>query len=120
MNEITRNFAWSADYSENSFAGIFHEECRWDDNEYKKLENYLYEQCISYKETSTLPREVFWPAMRIFSFLSNSIGCHFDSNDGFELRGLSEEQVYERRERLQLVFEGFFKGEMPNKKNLGY
>lgn len=120
MNQINRNFAWSNEYSDDSFVGIFHEKDLWDDDEYFKLENYLYEQCEVYKNESSVPRKVFWPAMRIYSYLSLSIGCHFDSNDGFKLKGLSLEQIYERRERLQLVFEGFFEGEMPKKKYLGY
>jgi hypothetical protein len=120
MNQINRNFAWCDEYSDDSFAGLFHEKRKWDDEEYFKLENYLYEQCEKYKDQSFLPRDVFWPVMRIYSYLSHSIGCHFDENDGFELIGLSREQIYERRERMQLVFEGFFKGDMPKKEHLGY
>lgn len=120
MNEINRNFAWSNEYSEDSFVGIFHESQSWDDEEYYKLENYLYEACERYSGQDAIPREVFWPAMRIYSYLSNSIGCHLDANDGFEINQIDQEQLYQRRERLQLIFEGFFKGEMPNKKYLGY
>ena len=48
-----------------------------------------------------------------------SLGCQFDKNDTFKLN-ISREEYYERRERLQLVFEGFFKGKMPKKECLGY
>ena len=120
MNEINRNFAWSKDYSEESFVGIFHERNSWNDDAYFNLENYLYAQCEIHKDDSSVPRDMYWPAMRIYSYLLLSLGCHLDSNDGFELKELSLEQIYARRERLQLVFEGFFKGEMPNKKYLGY
>ncbi|WP_081606428.1 Imm41 family immunity protein [Aeromonas diversa] len=120
MNEINRNFSWSKEYSEGSFVGVFHENHVWDDEEYYKLENYLYEACERYAGQSSIPREVFWPAMRIYSYLSQSISCHFDPNDGFEIKHINQDQLYQRRERLQLVFEGFFKGEMPNKKYLGY
>jgi len=120
MNEINRNFAWSKEYSDDSFVGIFHEKNLWNDGEYFKLENYLYEQCDEYRGEASISRDVFWPAMRIHSYLSQSIGCHLDPNDGFNLEGLNQDQIYQRRERLQLVFEGFFKGEMPNKEYLGY
>ena len=120
MNEIDRNFTWCTEYTDDSFVGCFHEKQKWNDAEYFKLENYLFEQCAKYKNQNSVPRDVFWPAMRIHSYLSQSIGSHFDPNDGFILLGLSNEQLYERRERLQLVFEGFFKGEMPNKDHLGY
>lgn len=120
MNQINRNFSWCAEYSDQSFVGRLHEDAIWDDEEYFKLENYLYEECEKYSGQDDLPRHVFWPAMRIYSYLSSSIGCHFDPNDVFELEGLSSEQIYNRRERLELVFEGFFKGEMPDKRQLGY
>lgn len=120
MNEINRNFTGSKEYSDGSFVGIFHENHTWDDEEYFKLENHLYEQCEKYKGQSVIPRDVIWPTMGIYSFLSWSIGCHFDSNDGFNLTGINQDQLYQRRECLQLIFEGFFKGEMPKKKYLGY
>ncbi|MES9889213.1 MAG: Imm41 family immunity protein [Candidatus Sedimenticola sp. 6PFRAG1] len=120
MNEIDRNFTGSKEYSDDSFIGIFHEKQIWDDEEYLKLENYLYEECDKYKVQSNIPRDVFCSVMQIHSYLSQSIGCHFDSNDGFKIEGINKEQLYQRRERLQLIFEGFFKGEMPNKKYLGY
>jgi hypothetical protein len=120
MNEINRNFAWCEDYTENSFVGIFHEKHQWNDDEYFKLENYLYQQCKIYNEKSDIPREVFWPVMSIHGYLLQSISCHFDSNDGFKLQGLTREQIYNRRERLKQVFEGFFIGEMPNKQYLNY
>ncbi|WP_237059554.1 Imm41 family immunity protein [Microbulbifer sediminum] len=120
MNEINRNFAWSNDYSEGSFVAIFHENQAWDDDEYYKLENYLYDECERHSGQSVIPREVVWPAMRIYSYLSQSIGCHFDKDDGFEIKNINRDQLYQRRERLQLIFEGFFKGQMPNKEYLGY
>ena len=119
MNQILRNFPHCKEYSENSFTGIFHEKLKWDDIEYFKLEEELYEQCNIYKSVD-LPRDLSWPAMRIFSFLMLSLGCHSDPKDGFEIEDLSQEQIWDRRERVQLVFEGFFKGGMPNKKHLEY
>ncbi|QCZ94669.1 Imm41 family immunity protein [Salinimonas iocasae] len=120
MNQLNRNFVLSKEFSENSFISIFHESQTWNDVEYFKLENYLYEECEKHLSVSVIPREVLWPAIRIYSYLSNAIGCHLDPNDGFEIIGISQKQLYQRRERLQLVFEGFFQGEMPAKKYIGY
>lgn len=120
MNEINRNFVWCSEYSDQSFVGRLHEEAIWDDEQYFRLENYLYEECEKYSNQAELPRNIFWPAMQIYSYLSFSISCHFDPNDGFVLKELNTEQICNRRERLQGVFEGFFKGEMPDKRLLGY
>lgn len=116
---INRNFPWCDEYSENSFTGVFHEEQRWDDDEYFKLEDALYENCATHAG-SDLPRELSWRVMRIFSFLMMSLSCQYDQNDGFKICNLTRDQYYARRERLQLVFEGFFKGEMPDKGILDY
>jgi hypothetical protein len=37
-----------------------------------------------------------------------------DPNDGFCIVDLEREEVYSLRERVQLVFEGFFLGVMPD------
>ena len=119
MNEINRNFAWCDEYCEGSFIALLHERQEWNDEEYFKLEKYLYD---TYPKLSTdlVPRDIIWPAMRIYSYLSSTLGCHLDPNDGFAIKGIDLENFYERRERVQLVFEGFFKGEMPNRESLGY
>ncbi|MEW8632248.1 MAG: Imm41 family immunity protein [Candidatus Thiodiazotropha sp.] len=119
MNELNRNFAWCDDYSEDSFVGILHESQEWNDEEYFKLENYLYDTCLKLP-ADLVPGNIAWPAMRIYSYLSNTLGSHLDSNDGFRIKGIELVNLYDRRERLQLVFEGFFKGEMPNKEYLEY
>lgn len=119
VNCIFKNFPGSVEYSRSSFVGIFHEECVWDDNTYVELEDALYELSEKHKNMSSFPRQEYWPAMRIYSYLANTLGCHFDPNDGFKLQNLSIEQVCNRRDRLQQVFEGLFKGEMPERRNLG-
>ena len=120
MNHILRNFPHCKEYSEDSFLGIFHEQRKWDDTEYFKLEEELYEQCNIYASVDSLPRDLSWPAMRIFSVLMLSLGCHCNPSDSFKIEALTQEQIRDRTERVQLVFEGFFKGEMPNKKYLEY
>ena len=119
MNQINRNFAGSEEYSADSFVGQFHEQRIWDDDAYLELENHLYDACEKYKGQENMPRAVIWPVMQIYGFLMMSIGCHLDANDGFEIKNLSREQIYERRERLQMIFEGFFTGKMPDKECFG-
>jgi len=120
MNQIYRNFAGSEEYSEESFIAKLHEENVWNDDEYFKLENALYELCEANKGKEVIHRDVAWPVMRVFSYLMISLSCQYDENDSFEVKYLTRAQYYARRERLQLVFEGFFKGQMPSRKHLNY
>lgn len=120
MHEINRNFPWCDEYSEKSFLGILHEEAKWSDEEYFKLENNLHDLSIKYKDSETLPREMTWRVMRIFSLAMLFLGCHFDPNDIFVIDGLNIEELYQRRERLQLMFEGFYQGTMPADEGFEY
>ena len=120
MKEINRNFAWCDDYSDKSFLGVLHEEDIWSDMEYLKLENDLYELSTKYKDTDSLPREVVWRIMRIFSNSMLLLGCHYNPSDGFEIKNLNSEEIRQRTERLQVMFEGFFQGTMPDKDDFKY
>lgn len=120
MSHINRNFAWCDEYSDSSFLGIFHEQNKWDDDEYFKLESELYQESLNLGHNIAIPRELSWRVMRIYSYLMLSLGCQYDPNDGFEIINITRDQFYERRERVQLVFEGFFSGKMPDKDILGY
>ncbi len=120
MSYINRNSVSSKEYSSDSFIGKFHEDRVWDDDEYFLLENELYELCSKHQSSESIPREIAWPLMKMFSYLMISLSCQYDSNDGFKIENINRDQFCARRERLQLVFEGFFKGEMPNKEYLGY
>lgn len=120
MNDINRNFSSSNEYSEKSFIGIFHEQNEWDDNEYFKLEEAIYIEARNLANETNIPKDIAWPIIKIYSYLMMSLGCQYDSNDGFEIKNITREQFIERRERLQFVFEGYFNGEMPNKEYLGY
>ena len=120
MNEINRNFPWCDEHSDESFLGILHEEDKWSDSEYFKLENDLYALSVKYNDSETLPREVVWRVMRVFSHSMLLLGCHFNPNDGFEIKNLNSEDIRERTERLQNMFEGFFQGTMPDKDDFKY
>ena len=120
MNHINRNFAWCDEFSENSFLSKIHEYGEWDDDEYFLLEAAIYDATEQYETYNMIPREPAWRLMRIYSQLLMSFSAHYDSNDHFSFKNMNADQYQARRERLQLVFEGFFKGEMPNKEYLEY
>jgi len=113
VNTIALNFVLSDDYSESSFIGILHEKRFWHAQAYADLEKSLYEQGERYADQQSVPRSVAWPVMSIYSYLMQSLGCHLDPNDGFQIENLSDSQIYERQERVKMIFEGFFQGKMP-------
>ena len=106
---IDRNFAWCPDYDEKSFSGQLHENAHWSDDEYWLLEWALYKLA----EAPIASQELNWRIFRIFSHTFLTFGCHFDRNDVYKIENLKRAQVYELRERFQLVFEGFFSKDMP-------
>ncbi|WP_091193658.1 Imm41 family immunity protein [Formivibrio citricus] len=112
MNALTvldRNFPWCLEWDDNSFCGRLHEDSTWHLDEYWLLEWALFELVASPARDAQLN----WKVFRIFSSTLMSLSAHLDSKDGYKIRNLKTEQVYECRERLQLVFEGFFSGNMP-------
>ncbi len=120
MDEILRNFAWSDKYSDESFSGLLHETSHWNDSEYFKLEDALYTLADKLGSETSLPRDVVWPIMRIYSYLMSNLSCAKDPNDFRTLKDITDEQFYARSERLRLVFEGFFSGKMPDRDSLDY
>ena len=120
MNDINRNFPWCDEYSDDSFIGIIHEKYIWSDSEFFKLENAILEQAALTRSSNNLQRELSWRIMRIFSYLMCLFACHYNPNDGFEIENISSEQLVARRNRVELIFESFFSGEIPNKDILEY
>ncbi|OSP50931.1 hypothetical protein B7G55_12820 [Aeromonas hydrophila] len=120
MKNINRNFPWCDEYDDSSFTGTLNEKRIWSDEEYFKLEGEIYELSEKYQTAIQLPRELVWRIMSIFSYVMTAISCHSNSNDGYEIENLDTELLFERRERFQLVIEGFFKDEMPKEKYFEY
>lgn len=120
MKQINRNFPWCDENDDESFTGILHEKHLWSDEEYFKLDKELYQLADKYAHSDVIPRELAWRIMRIFSIVMLKLGCHSDPIDGYEIDNLDYEQFFERRERFQLVSEGFFSGDMPKTKWFGY
>lgn len=114
QHTINRNFPWCDEFDESSFMSILHEQSTWDDEEYFKLECALFELSSSNK----FNQELAWRIFRIFSHTSLLFISHHDENDKFEVKNKVQDEIYDLRERFQLVFEGYFSGKMPNSKYL--
>jgi len=93
--------------------GRLHEEGKWDNDEYCLLEDALYQIAKHLPYSQKTLYQVF----SIFSHLFILFSTHFDPNDQcrFDLR---EDEVNELRDRIQMVFEGFFYGIMPRQSDL--
>lgn len=104
---ILRNFPHNGLYDDNSFLGKLHEKQVWDIDEYWLLEWGIYE--LEKKPSERLDWEVF----RIFSIIMGKIGSHLDKKDLFKIKKMKRLKLYEFRERVQLVFEGYFAKSMP-------
>ncbi|MBQ0138191.1 MAG: hypothetical protein KBT36_02745 [Kurthia sp.] len=104
---ILRNFPHNGLYDDSSFLGKLHEEKLWDIEEYWLLEWGIYNLEKSASE------KLDWEVFRIFSSIMLSISSHLDKNDYFKIKNLKRPKLYELRERVQLVFEGYFSQTMP-------
>lgn len=119
-DHILRNFPLCDQWCEASFVSLLHETGTWNDYEYFLLEDALFNASEDQGGSPTISRALAWPVARIFSYLFGAFASHLDPNDAFTLKHLNQDRLYIRQERLKLVFEGFFKGDMPNREHLDY
>ena len=110
MRILHRNNPRSSGYAEGSFVEQLCEYCVWDDAKYWELEAAVYELASN----QPIDQESLAALFSIFDRVSLLLGCHFDPNDTFTLKDRSDEEVQENRERLSLVWEGCFIGQMPS------
>lgn len=102
-----RNFPHNDLFDDDSFLGKLNEEELWDIEEYWLLEWSIYEL------EKNLSEKLHWEIFRIFSIIMSSISSHLDTHDLFKIKNLKRRELYELRERVQLVFEGYFSKLMP-------
>lgn len=107
---ILENFPHCEECSEQSFLSQFHEYRKIDLKAYWKLEWAVIQLTSAPVES---PRDHYWPVFRIFSCLCTLFQEHERDNyygiinfDGWFMRGL--------KDRSTAVFEGYFKGQIPD------
>lgn len=98
---ISRSFPWCEEHDDRSFLGQLHEGGVWDVGEYWSLESALLEL----KSAGVFTPEIAWRAFRVFSHTMLLLAAHSDPDDGFRIVNLSQEELHEFRERMQLAFE---------------
>nr|ABX10642.1 hypothetical protein 3FN_19 [uncultured planctomycete 3FN] len=109
IQSLAENDSRSPHWRTGSFIDVLHEQHEWDVNEYWKLESALYAVAPNAR------RRADASAFRTFSYIMLTFSCHFDPSDGYSIRNLSTDDIYAYRERAQLVFEGYFANELPEK-----
>jgi len=109
---IRKNVFSSPGYDEHSFAGVLHEAGIWQEEQYWLLESALY--TLAFEETIAI--ELYAQVFQIFNFAMNAICSHLDQDDLYEIKNLDRDKIYDFRERIRMVFEGFFVGQMPDQK----
>ncbi|WP_153555273.1 Imm41 family immunity protein [Roseimaritima sediminicola] len=114
MTAIAENDVDSPCWRDDSFIGLLHEARRWDERAYLKLETAFFALCETRKTDGRTRKKIDRIAARVFSYAMLTFSCHFDPNDGYSIQNLAEDDIYLWRERIQLVFEGFFAGKLPN------
>ncbi|MBB2984784.1 Imm41 family immunity protein [Paraburkholderia tropica] len=106
---IEQNCSWCEAFSETSFVSILHEDGLWQREQYWLLEWAVCNLISNAVEHA----DVCAPIFQIFSRTIGLICSHLDSNDLFEIKNLERDDVYAFRERIQIVFEGFFLKRLP-------
>lgn len=107
---IARNHPWSGEFDEASFRACLYEDATWSQDEYWKVEWALF-QLVSVGGSDA---ELRSRAFRLFSATFSLFTAHFNPNDIYTIQNLATESLHKNIERFQLVFEGFFAGEMPD------
>lgn len=97
-------------YDEKSFAGVLHERGIWQEEQYWLPEAALY--ALAHEKTVAV--DLYAEVFMTFNFVANAICSHLDQDDLYEIENLDREKVYDFRERIRMVFEGFFVRKMPD------
>ncbi len=116
---ILTNFSQSEYFINDSFIAELHENHKWNSEKYWKLDFALFDLAKEYN-SEFLPREIIWPIHNIYSFILSCITSHLNPSDSYHITNLSVDSIYEIKERVDLVFDGFFKGKMPQNDNFEY
>ena len=110
---VWHNFPHCMEYRNDSFLGLMHEERRIDMDAYWKLEWAVVQLT---QNEADYPRHLSWPVFRIFSALMINLKANIQPENGYKIQGFNDERSWNFTERVQMVFEGFFRGDPPDLK----
>lgn len=114
LSTVSSNDQTSKHWSEQSFIGIVHEEYRLDADAFLLFESAVGELRKHRDTDQDLRRLADRVVSHIFGYTMLMFSCHYDPKDGFTFQGLTEDELFLWRERVQLVCEGYFGNPMPS------
>lgn len=108
---IYKNLSFKMQWSAQSFLGILHNEHRLDMDAYWRLE---WAVIWLIKGSDKAPSPHGWPVHQIYTLATSMLYAHIDPDDSFEIMEVSKERVHLLRNRINVVFDGFFKLKIPD------
>ncbi|WP_433692349.1 Imm45 family immunity protein [Herbaspirillum seropedicae] len=111
MEIIYKNSSVRMQWSEQSFLGILHCKKVLDMDAYWQLEWAIL--CLI-DGLGFRPSPHVWTIHQIFMHVTSILYAHIDPDDDFKIREASKDRVYSLLDRINVVFEGFFKRKAPD------
>ena len=102
-------------FSDSSLVGCVTGRSEWCADQFWSIAASLYELHEQSRTNNKLFRDAVREAIFIYTHLTLSFSWHFDPDDHFEYQNLSTDEIYEWRERTNILFEGFIADGMPDK-----
>lgn len=97
--------AWD-DYEASSFAAILHENQRWKVDRCARVRAAI--TGLRAPGDSPLDRAVASAAFTFFADTMNSFAAHQNTNDGFSIEGIDDDQLYDEYWEVRAALDGYF------------
>ena len=118
MNPLTvlvGNHLHHEQFADASLVGCVAGRSEWSASQFWLIAAALYELHDKSRTDDRLFRHSVREAIFIYSHLTLSFSWHFDPDDHFEYQNLTTDEIYEWRERTNMLFEGFIADGLPDK-----
>ena len=112
---LARNHLGHDRFADTSLIGCVTSRSEWSADQFWLIATALYDLGAISKHDEQTFRDSVREAIFIYSHLTLSFSWHFDPDDHFEYQNLTSDQIYEWRERTNILFEGFIAGGMPDR-----
>ncbi|MFA0814053.1 hypothetical protein [Microbulbifer epialgicus] len=111
IENLYRNSASHPDW-EGSFTERLREYGEWNSNEFWKLHKELTELAGEFSSAESIPKVVAANIVSLQKSVCTSFAAHFNENDVFSIKDISDEQLHEYMERFDMVILGVFTGQV--------
>ncbi|RZS35070.1 Imm41 family immunity protein [Corticibacter populi] len=109
---IYSNFPHCKEWQDDSFLGILDDHGVISYEKYWQLELAILQ--VTPMDKSGDAQHLLWPIFRIFSHAMLLFLSHHSEADGFSIKDMNNHAMRDFIERFQMIFEGFFRGELPS------